>query len=38
MAEELRMALVVPGHANVYAGGRVKVVGGGQKWQSPVAS
>ena len=28
---------VVPGRANVYAGGRVKVVGGGQKWQSPVA-
>ena len=29
---------VVPGRANVYAGGRMKVVGGGQKWQSPVAS
>jgi hypothetical protein len=24
--------------ANVYTGGRMNVVGGGQKWQSPVAS
>jgi len=29
---------IVPGRANVYAGGRMNVVGGGQKWQSPVAS
>ena len=28
----------VPGRANVYTGGRMNVVGGGQKWQSPVAS
>jgi hypothetical protein len=29
---------IVPGRANVYTGGRMNVVGGGQKWQSPVAS
>ena len=32
------VTLTVPGRANVYAGGRMNVVGGGQKWQSPVAS
>ena len=31
-------ATLVPGRANVYAGGRMNVVGGGQKWQSPVVS
>jgi DNA primase len=28
----------VPGHANVHAGGRMNVIGGGQRWPSPVAS